>query len=547
MLNRIKTLCVLTVSLAVATASFGATVTVRKDGTGNFLTLDAALESLNYQDGNSDLILVGPGEYDGQVTVNANAGANSTRYPNAFNMTPALVQSAYQTHQDPLTIRGENPNDPAVIYYVNGTDRAAQPYGMFPNDPGDFFFASVVMCGNNCTFENIEFRHGVIDYCINGMAAGIVFNDCLFTNGITGGVDDFWDFNNNIEITSYVDPSIAADNEYSFNNCLWDGLNKVDGTTFFDSTWCYFHGYDAIAKPANDPAIYGGTSFSGCVFTNWDANIHQPRGREEYYRGLAGHSAEDCYAHNVRQVFAIQGSVGSWLVNRNVFNFSAAATPIVETRRVLEINERSQGQARELVVSNNLFIGGGQTAGYPLIRASVGSTANIVAQLTDWRFVNNTFAGYDNDAIRIEGNVGGSAGSQADVVVANNIFSGNGGASIAVNYTATGANAVALVNNGYNNNGTDVTGAPATNTGGITGNPNFDNAVVTQPATPGASQVQGFNPTNAAYLNSGDQAAYNAIAGVAGNLDVDQTHTTANIDRGAQQNEPISVLDWSIY
>lgn len=540
MLNRIKTLCVLTVSLAVATASFGATVTVRKDGTGNFLTLDAALESLNYQDGVNDLILVGPGEYDGQVTVNANAGANSTRYPNAFNMTSALVQSAYQTHQDALTIRGEDPNSPAVIYYVNGVDRAAQPYGMFPNDPGDFFFASLVMCGNNATFENMEFRHGVIDYCVNGMAAGIVFNDCLFTNGITGGVDDFWDYNNNIEITSHVDPSIAADNEYTFNNCLFDGLNKVDGTTFFDSSAIYFHGYsEIIGKPNTDPSLYGFTHFSGCTFRDWADTIHTATHQQGmYYRGLTDVIVEDCFADNVSNTLNSRGHNENTVVNRNVFNLGG-----VNVARGIEITDRQSAIPQNVTIANNIFTG---IAPNQQLRLHMNTATANAPQVSDWRVVNNTFFGATGPAIETSGAITGP-GSSVALVIANNILNTAGG--VGLRHNASGPVTVDLVNNGFFGNAADIDGAGAVNTnvGVVNADPQFDNTTVTQPATPGASQVQGFNPTNAAYLNAGSQAAYNAVSGTVGTFDVDQTHTTANVDIGAQQNEPISVLDWSIY
>lgn len=540
MLNRIKTLCVLTVSLAVATASFGATVTVRKDGTGNFLTVDAALESLDYQDGENDLVLIGPGVFDGQVTVNAHAGANSTRYPNAFNMTGALVESAYLTHTDALTLRGENPNDPPVLTVLTGEDRAPQPYGVFPNEPGDFFFASLVMVGNNATFENIDFRHGMIDYCINGQAAGIVFNDCLFTNGLAGGGESYGNYNNNIEITSHVNAAIAADNEYTFNNCLFDGLNKVDGISFQPGDAFYFHGYGEIPlKPNTDPPLYGFTHFSGCTFRDWASTIHVATTQSGvYYRGLDNVVVEDCFSDNVSNTLNSRGPGQSTVVNRNVFKLGG-----VNSSRGIEISTRNGGIQRNLIVSNNIF---DATVPNQQLRLDMDANSTSAPQVGDWRVVNNTFFGATGPAIETSGSLTSPGGSVA-IVIANNILNTDGG--VGVRHNASGPVTVDLVNNAFFGNAADIDGAGAVNTnvGVVNADPQFDNTAVTQPATPGASQVQGFNPTNAAYLNAGSQAAYNAVSSVVGTLDVDQTHTTANVDIGAQQNEPISVLDWSIY
>ena len=88
-----------------------------------------------------------------------------------------------------------------------------------------------------------------------------------------------------------------------------------------------------------------------------------------------------------------------------------------------------------------------------------------------------------------------------------------------------------------------------TNTGAVTADPQFDNTTVVIPTSAGGTPpVQGFNPQNAAYLDAGDQASYDAVRATAGDFDVDQTHTTlSGIDIGAQQNLAISVLDWSVY
>ena len=247
MLNRIKILCLLSLTLAVSTATFADVVTVRKDGSGNFLTIQAALESLDYNNGVDDTVIIGPGIYDQQITANGDAGADSVRYPNVFNMTTATVQAAFASHTDNLTLQGENPNDPPVLTYITGVDKTQQPYGTFPNDPSDFFEASIVHCGNNVTYDNVEIRHGNIEYCQNGMSRNTVYNDCLLTMGLPAGAghDAHFNLNNNIEITSAVDPSIGADLGYTWNNCVWDGASTDDGS-LHDGDGLYFHGFDSV-------------------------------------------------------------------------------------------------------------------------------------------------------------------------------------------------------------------------------------------------------------------------------------------------------------
>ncbi|MCA9442907.1 MAG: hypothetical protein KC964_19040, partial [Candidatus Omnitrophica bacterium] len=131
----------LALSLLSINDSLATTFTVRKDGSGNFTRIQDALESLDYNDGVDDAILIGPGLYDQQLTPNGDAGADSVRYPNVFNMTLSTVEAAYASHTDSLTLKGENPNDPPVLTYLTGEDKTQQPYGMFPNDPSDFFEA----------------------------------------------------------------------------------------------------------------------------------------------------------------------------------------------------------------------------------------------------------------------------------------------------------------------------------------------------------------------------------------------------------------------
>ncbi|MCA9413139.1 MAG: hypothetical protein KC944_18135 [Candidatus Omnitrophica bacterium] len=549
MLNRIKVLCLLTLSLAVCSATFADTFTVRKDGSGNFTTIQAALESLDYNNGVNDVILIGPGVYDQQFTANGDAGADSVRYPNVFNMTLATVEAAYASHPDSLTLKGENPNDPPVLTYISGADKTQQPYGMFPSDPSDFFEAGLVHCGNNVTYENVDIRHGSLGYCMNGMSAGTVFEDCLFTNGTTAsqGYDDFWDFNNNINITSAVNANIGADNEYTFNNCIWDGESVID-QSIFGSTAVYFHGFDSFADPNTFYQI-GGVAASGCIMRNWGDNIFQPRGREQKDRGIAYLTIEDCFSQNIPRVATMHGAMETGLVNRCVFDISGGDDAI-------ELSDRDGGLYATAIIANNII--SGTSASNRSLRLRPNDTAGrTIIQTANWSVVNNTFYGYNGAGILTDGDVG-LAGSSCTMTIANNILHGDGGgAAIGVNHTATatgGTLTINLVNNGFfGNGGGDVVGTVSSNTGAVNADPAYsDGTALSIPADTnwGVKPVQQLNPTGA-YLGGGNDAAYSAIAGTVGAQDVDGSNPRTGggdgIDIGAQENEPVAVLDWNVY
>ena len=162
--------------------------------------------------------------------------------------------------------------------------------------------------------------------------------------------------------------------------------------------------------------------------------------------------------------------------------------------------------------------------------------------------MNNTIYGYNGSGILCQGTV--SASNTIDVTIANNILNGDGtGAAVGIEYSANGNSTFALLNNGYfNNGGGDVVGG-LINSGAVSADPQFFNVEVVIPSdTGGAPPLQGFEPSNPSYLNSGTEVAYDAIRAQAGDLDVDKTDTRSCIDIGAQQVScRPSVLDWSDY
>ncbi|MCA9416099.1 MAG: hypothetical protein KC917_07505 [Candidatus Omnitrophica bacterium] len=518
---------------------------VRKDGTGDFTTIQGALDAMDYNDGIPNVVVVGPGVYDQQLTPNGDAGVDSARYPNVFDMTQETVEQAFASHTDPLTIRGENPNDPPVITYLDGADRGQQPYGWFVSDPSVFVETNVYHCGNNVTYKNLEFRHGTLGYCMNGMSSGTVFVDCLFTNGMLSnqGHDDYWDFVNNVDFTSAVNPKIGANNEYFFENCIFDGRSTVDGS-LFDSNATYFHGYDSIGTPETFLDL-GGVTAKGCLFRNWEDTIFQIRGREEYDRSLDHLIIEDCFSHNVENLAILEGATRLGIVNRCVHDMSGRQS-------FIRLEERSWGLPANVIVANNIISGTSDRGS--ILRIHVNTHAGSVAyQHADWHIVNNTFYGHDSAAIITDGTP--DPGNTVHVTIANNIIHGDGSEmAVGIQHEAGGGE-FSLINNGFfGNAGGDFSGSgvtPEENIGTIYKDPEYywGDPIPIIPVTTGAIPIQGFNPTSFEYFGGGSVAAYEEIRPWVGNWDVDQsdTRTSGNVDIGAQQDDLTDIfpfLDW---
>jgi hypothetical protein len=545
MMIRSKLFVSLIATLFVASSAFAATVTVGPNGT--FATINAALESLDYNDGQADVLVLESGVvFDEQVVPKGNAGADSTAFPRATGMSVAGFQAAVQSHSDPLTIRSQDSSNPAVITKTTSTPPASF-YGMFPADPGDAFTAALVMCGVDITIEGVELRFGNHGgYFMNGMAADFTFQDCLFTHGTTNAqrAEDYCDWNNNYENHSDINPLIGLDNTYVFDGCLIDGLSQENGTDLFDSSFIWFHGY-GNSTPVKDEVTT--MAFSNCVMRNWDDIIYQSRGNSPIGSGPLSTVVEDCFSYNMPgQFMEFRGQQGSALYNRNVIQTSGNSG--------FRVRDRDQGQIRQADVVNNLFVsnGNGNIVQIENNGSTNGWTINVV---------NNTFYGYLT-AINQE------AGSNAACVlnVANNIFAGTG---TAVNGAGFATITATLTNNGFFNNTADVVGAPSGgNNGAVAGDPGFAaDSSGGFPAVGGPTDVnlvaaplsgsdftdrvgrQNFLPTSNSYIDGGSNAAYN-VANY-GDVDVDSLDARvqgASIDIGAQETGGQSVVtSWDMY
>lgn len=91
------------------------TITVRKDGSANFISINEALEVLPYANGVNNVIIIGPGIYDEQLILQGEEGWNSEEFPTSEKLTDDGLKAAFESHTDRLELRGEDPLDPPVI------------------------------------------------------------------------------------------------------------------------------------------------------------------------------------------------------------------------------------------------------------------------------------------------------------------------------------------------------------------------------------------------------------------------------------------------
>lgn len=508
-----------------ARAGYCATVTVKPGGGGSATTINQALELLDYNDGVDDLVLIDPGTYDEQITANGNAGVDSVAFPPAISLTTAALEMTFMSHPDALELRGVDPDNPPILTVISSTPTA---YGFITNNTGKSFVAGLVHAGNNVTFTNLNIRHGEgTAYGIYGMAKGIVYQDCLFTNGqpIEASHAFFWRYDSFSRNLSYFNPNIAADNEYLVQNCIMDGRSVVDDT-LYDNDFVLFSSYGDEPLDFSMSQPLGGAAVVGCVIKNFGSSIFRWRGRIGIGSGLGYTRVEDSYFHNINGAAVIlRGNQGPSVINRNVFeNLSASqGNPIIQT------GEKNGLIPAPVSITNNIFH---FSRGIRIL--SIGSPGGDPRPYHHYRIVNNTFHRYI-DAVDISG------ASPTTALVANNLFQGHPTITVGT-AIRMGAGTGAELNSTNNlfHNTLAVSGFPFANmTGPVIADPRFLSIGTTEPNPPGSLTPQGFvpDPSNSPAINAGDFASYTIVAASAGNLDVDRSPRIIDsvIDIGAQE------------
>ncbi len=499
-----------------------ATLVVEQDGSGDATTINAALEMLDYNDGEDDVVLIGPGVYDEQIKPKGNAGVDSTAYPKIFEMTLEKVEAAYSSHPDHLTLEGIDNADPPVI-----TIRTANQefYGFFPNYQSDSSKAGLLFCGNGVTYQNIEIRPSGSDgYVMTGQASDIVFEDCLFTNAASASsrANHYAVLQNSSDLTSILNATLSADNNYTFRNCHLDGRSNVDGS-LYDQPLFWFNGYPDRPELANADRV-GGVNISGCIFRNWEGGVHEFRGRTGYATGLAFTMIEDCYFENVERLFQWRGSQGPGVFNRNVVK------GVRSRGYAIRFRERFQAMPSEMIVANNIFMGGGPSDG-GVMEFNINDNNSVPGNNPSISVINNSFVHYSGNGILIQG-----TSPRGKIVVANNIFSDADLNSGRYGVKIENPNLhVEVLNNMFSISNTGIDGRPSLDQGNVYGNALFNSTGVTIPNSPGETIIQGMISQSLKALGGGDISIYDSIRPLVGNLDVDgdmrETHV---IDIGAQ-------------
>lgn len=500
--------------------AFGATVTVNPSGGGDATTINGALEMLAYRDGEDDLVLIEPGFYDEQVVLKGNAGQDAVAFPTSSNYSISKLRNTYASHTDHLTLMGTNPIDPPVFTVVNG---AAEFY---TSGQSGAYLTSLYIAGNGITLENIEIRQGTGTLnAVNGQASDFTYRDCVFSNGQTmfGRYENFISIPNNGKLVAHIDPVVAANNEYLFENCLMDGQSVVD-SSLYSVTFAEFLGY----KPNSGLSGYdllGGVTMRGCIAKNFIEEVLQIRGNEENVDGLGIHSVEDCYFVNFpdSSILGYEGRQGRVNVQRCVFKDIPGWTCIGFQR-----HPDGTDSPLDVLIANNLFINV-----FSGLRIGL---RNVAGAPRDWKVINNTFYDYEWRGIRIVSSEGSGS-----IQIANNILYGaTDGAPILVTgigIETTGVGTIDLVDNLFHNNVFDVSGALTSETGSVFGDPEFANILTNEPAFPGdtfSGEPFSLSVTSPA-IDAGDSASIPMC--VVYDLDGDARTDPpgGNVDIGAQE------------
>ncbi len=396
--------------LLLATTGYATTKTVGQSG-ADFTSIQAAIDSFTtaeLTDGEPDVVeIIDDAEYDEQVVIGG--------LPPIDEASPGFLDEINAQDRDSFTLKGSDPNSRPKINPVSGP---AVPYGVFNQDTGDNFIATLSYYGKNITVENVEIlQSSIIDgdqYGMNGQAGNSVFNNVLFAHSgdVTPG-EALINFNNAVDAAG-----IGVDNTYTFRNCEFDGAiggerGNVDAI--------YFHGYkedDAIAAGVNIDEVPFSSSFEDCKFLNCDTATYI-RGRDQ-----SNHvTVRRCYiAGNLHGLRA--SGKGTFLVESSIFhNNLTQPEDFGEGAGPLETAGRS-GFTPELTVTNSLFVDNLNAPDYEGTFGFTSSPAAIrirndgndsVVTINGNTFVNNPIAIRFVDA----------NGREREAVINSNIFQGS--------------------------------------------------------------------------------------------------------------------------
>ncbi len=330
----------------IAAPSFATTKTVGKSG-ADFTSIQAAIDSFTeaeVTDGTPDVVEIIDGEmYDEQVII-------GNLIPDPDGLSEGYLDDAIDLalRSDSFTLKGADPeNRPSI----NPIEAEFASYGVFTNDSGDNFVATLSFMGKDINIENIEILQAseINDdqYGMNGQAGNMVFKNVLFAHsGAKAPGEAFVNLNNDIYIADK-----GFDNSYTFIDCTFDAA--VDGARNDNVDTFYFHGYgqgDADEAGINIEDVSVNVVFEGCSFLNSDT-ITAIRGNAQ-----ANHvSFSNCFISNNKQGLIGSGK-GTFTVDSSIFyNNQQNGGDADNDYTCLGTTGRS-GFTPALTVTNSLFV-----------------------------------------------------------------------------------------------------------------------------------------------------------------------------------------------
>ncbi len=337
-----KHFSILMLVLSVAVTGFATTKTVGKSG-ADYTSIQAAIDSFTsaeLSDGEPDVVEIIDGEeYDEQVVLGG--------LPPIDEASTGFLDEIDAQNRDPFTLRGADPSNRPKINPIT-IDPVA--YGVFNEDIGDNFIATLSFYGKNLTVENIEIlQASIIDadqYGMNGQAHNAVFNNVLFAHQdvVTPG-EALINFNNAVDAAGK-----GVDNTYTFNNCEFNG-QVGDQRGNVDAI--YFHGYsqgDADAAGVNLEDVPFQATFDGCTFNNNDVAMII-RGRDQANNIEVRNSYLTTNLHGLRA-----SGKGTFLVESSIFhnNMKQPGDEGADAGAVETVGR--SGFTPELTVTNSLFV-----------------------------------------------------------------------------------------------------------------------------------------------------------------------------------------------
>ncbi len=333
---------------AVVLSANATTKTVGKSG-AEFTSIQAAINSFTeaeVTDGQPDVVEIIDGEtYDEQVVI-GKLIADPAGTGQGEGYLDAAIDLAKRS--DPFTLRGRDPNNRPKINPVNVE---GMPYGVFTNDPGDNFVATLSYLGINLTVENIEILQASViaddQYGLNGQAGNMVFRNVLFAlEGDKQPGEALINFNNAIDIAGQ-----GFDNSYTFENCTFDATFNGERNAAVDTI--YFHGYsqgDADAAgidPANVPV---NVKFINSRFINSDTAV--------YIRGRAqanNVTFQNCYITKSNHGLRASGK-GTFVVENCIFHDNMNLPDDIDRDLGAVETVGREGFTPELTIRNSLFV-----------------------------------------------------------------------------------------------------------------------------------------------------------------------------------------------